>query len=70
VGKTNRLYIVEPSPDGGYRGTASGASRAAVTGPTQTGVGQELHQRFPDASVVAARVRNTSVNNPDKFRKI
>jgi hypothetical protein len=70
VWKTNKLYIVEPSPNGGYRGTASGASRAAVVGNTQGGVANTLHQRFPDASVVAARVRDTSVNNPDKFRKI
>jgi len=70
VPKNSKLYIVEPSPNGGYRGTASGASRAAVTGPTQQGVAAELHHRFPDASVVAARVRNTSVNSPDKFRKI
>ena len=29
-----------------------------------------LHHRFPDASVVAARVLNIYVNSPDKFRKI
>jgi hypothetical protein len=63
------MYIVEPAKTG-FKGTASGASRAAVTGPTQKAVAHELHRRFPDASVVAARVRNTSVNNPDKFRRI
>jgi hypothetical protein len=66
---TNKLYIIEPTKDG-FKGTASGASRAAVTGATQGAVANELHDRFPDASVVAARVRQTSVNSPDKFRKI
>lgn len=66
---SKKLYIVEPTKDG-YKGTASGASRAAVTGPTQKSVADQLHDRFPDASVLAARVRTTSVNNPDKWRKI
>ena len=66
---SKKLYIVEPTKNG-FKGTASGAGRAAVTGPTQKAVAAELHARFPDASVVAARVRKTSVNSPDKFRKI
>jgi len=64
-----KLYIVEPTKDG-YKGTASGAGRAAVTGSTQKSVAVELHDRFPAASVIAARVRTTSANSPDKWRKI
>ena len=67
---SKKMYFVEPSKGGGYKGTASGAGRAAVTGATQRGVGDQLHRRFPDATVLAARVRTTSVNNPDKWRKI
>ena len=66
---STKLYIVEPTKDG-YKGTASGAGRAAVTGSTQRAVADELHDRFPDAAVIAARVRTTNVNNPDKWRKI
>jgi hypothetical protein len=65
----NKMYIVEPTKTG-FKGTASGASRAAVTGPTQKAVAQELHRRFPEAAVVAARVRHSTVNDPDKFRRI
>ena len=64
-----KMYIVEPSK-GGYKGTASGAGRAVVTGSTQKAVADELHNRFPDAAVIAARVRTTNVNSPDKWRKI
>jgi hypothetical protein len=64
-----KFYIVEPTK-GGFKGTASGAGRAAVTGSTQKAVANELHDRFPDAAVIAARVRTTNVSNPDKWRKI
>jgi hypothetical protein len=64
-----KLYIVEPTKDG-YKGTASGAGRTAVTGATQKAVADALHDRFPDVAVIAARVRTTNVSNPDKWRKI
>jgi len=53
---SKKLYIVELTKDG-FKGTASGSGRAAVVGPTQKFVADELHDRFPEASVVAARVR-------------
>jgi hypothetical protein len=54
---SKKIYFVEPSKDG-YKGTASGAGRAAVTGLTQKSVADQLHNRFPDSTVLAARAND------------
>jgi hypothetical protein len=64
-----KVYIVEPRANG-YAATISGGKRASATSETQQGAADRAHKIDPNAVVVAARVRKTSVDNPDHFRRI
>ena len=59
--------FVEPRPDGGFG--AKHEQRSVVTAPTQGAVIDQVKQKYPDATVHVARVRNIGPG-PDKFRKV
>jgi hypothetical protein len=59
--------IVKPKNDGTYRATQNG--RTIATGDTQLEAGAKAHEKKPNDSVIAARVRTTP-ENPDKFRHL
>ena len=61
--------FIEPRPNGGFGAKHEHGQRAVVTAPTQGAVIGEVKQRYPDATVHVARVRNVGPG-PDKFRKV
>lgn len=61
--------FIEPRPDGGFSAKHEHGQRAVVIAPTQGAVIEEVKQRYPDATVHVARVRNIGPG-PDKFRKV
>ena len=66
---TKDKIFIEPRPDGGFGAKHEGGKRAVVTGTTQGGVIQETKEKYPDATIHVARVRDVGPG-PDKFRKI
>jgi hypothetical protein len=64
----DKIYI-EPRPRGGFAATPEGGKRAVVTGQTQGAVIQQTKDKYPDATLHVARVRDVGPG-PDKFRKL
>ena len=61
--------FIEPRPDGGFGAKHEHGQRSVVTAPTQGAVINQVKQKYPDATVHVARVRNIGPA-PDKFRKV
>lgn len=64
----DKIYI-EPRNTGGFAATREGGKRAVITGQTQGQVIQQTKDKYPDATVHVARVRDVGPG-PDKFRKV
>jgi hypothetical protein len=64
---SNKIFV-EPLPEGGYGAKHEHGQRSVVLAPTQREVIQEVKERYPDAEVHVARVRDVGPG-PDKFRK-
>lgn len=63
-----RIFI-EPRSAGGFGAKHEGGKRAVITAETQGEVIDQTREKYPDAEVHVARVRNIGPG-PDKFRKI
>jgi hypothetical protein len=60
--------FVEPRPGGGFGAKHAHGQRAVITADTQREVIQAVKDKYPDAEVHVARVRDVGPG-PDKFRK-
>jgi hypothetical protein len=60
--------FVEPRPDGGFGAKHEHGQRSVVVAPTQGKVIDQVKEKYPEATVHVARVRNVGPG-PDKFRK-
>lgn len=60
--------FIEPRDDGGFGAKHQHGRRAVVVGDTQREVIDQVKQRYPDAEVHVARVRDVGPG-PDKYRK-
>jgi hypothetical protein len=67
---TGKHYIVEPTGDGEFKGTAKGAKRASVVAPTQKKVIAAVKAFNPDDHPDVARVRKVETGKPDQFRAV
>ena len=61
--------FIEPRPDGGFGAKHDGGKRAVITAGTQRAVIQQTKEKYPEAELHVARVRQVGPG-PDKFRKI
>lgn len=61
--------FIEPRSEGGFGAKHEGGKRAVVTAPTQGEVIQQAKEKYPDATIHVARVRDLGPG-PDKYRKI
>lgn len=61
--------FIEPRDGGGYGAKHQGGQRTVVTGDTQGAVIQQTKDKYPDATIHVARVRDVGPG-PDKFRKV
>lgn len=64
---SDKIFI-EPREDGGFGAKREHGQRAVVIAPTQGEVINQVKQKYPDAEVHIARVRQVGPG-PDKFRK-
>ena len=64
----SKKIFVEPHPAGGFGAKHENGQRAVVKAPTQREVILEVKEKYPDAEVHVARVRDIGPG-PDKFRK-
>ncbi|WP_082693697.1 DUF2188 domain-containing protein [Aquitalea magnusonii] len=65
---SNNLYI-ERRSQGDYAVRKPGSERASDVLPTQGEAINRARELNPDAAIHVERVRNTSVDHPDKWRK-
>ena len=63
----SKIYI-EPRDNGGFGAKHPNGQRAVVTGETQRSVIDQVRDKYPDAEVHVARVRNVGPG-PDKYRR-
>jgi hypothetical protein len=60
--------IVEPEKNGGFAALKNG--KVVVRGETQKEAADRAHDRRPQDTIEAARVRTTGEGIPDEFRKL
>jgi len=65
---SNNLFI-ERRSQGDYAIRKPGSERASDIRPTQGGAIERARELNPDAAIHVERVRNTTVGQPDKWRK-
>jgi hypothetical protein len=60
--------FIEPRPHGGFGAKHDHGQRSVIVAPTQGSVIDQAKDKYPDAEIHVARVRNIGPG-PDKFRK-
>lgn len=65
---SNNLFV-ERRPEGDYAVRKPNSERASAIKPTQGEAIQRAKELNRNAAIHVERVRNTSVGNPDKWRK-
>lgn len=61
--------FIEPRSGGGFSAKHEHGKRAVITADTQREVIEGVKEKYPDAEVHVARVRDVGPG-PDKFRKV